>query len=493
MGSNLRLRRGIISLLLFFPNLALANERPFWADKAFWEDESNYYYVGVATDAKSEEEGRIQAHERALAEAIQHLFGIHTAMSRRAFISADSLVVDEDLSIQLPKSFLVGVKVVNQYIERGVDGINVWRVISVPKNISLLSNDETPKIFNRYDSTIGHDSMGRGKLRVKTDPGNAQIFLDGEPIGKSNGEFDNIGTGKYKLHVEKSGYESITREILISPDSPTELSLLMKPQLVQVAFKTDPPGATVYTGESLLGETPLSILLTPNIYRLKVEKEHFETMFVNINVEEERDRSKTIELIPLPGNLLIQTTPLGGSIYNSSGKLLGNAPLLLEKFPAGKHQFIFEKKGFPLSSNSIEVKSGESSELNHNFNLVTNENLDTLNGEKKHRAHPVIFGKGELPLDSVPTSMNPLEANKKLLSINKRLAIDNLIEEVAKSSFRETEINGSRMAFLKYIKEKALFLPPSYAVKKDTYYLTTYAKIDLTPLLTPQNSNNRVD
>ncbi|OGQ36952.1 MAG: hypothetical protein A3F16_03345 [Deltaproteobacteria bacterium RIFCSPHIGHO2_12_FULL_43_9] len=481
MGSRFRFRRGIIPLLLFFSPLTLASP-PSWTGRAFWEDSDYYYYVGVATNAPSEEEGRIQAHERALAEAIQHLFGIQTTMSRRAFISDDNLVVDEDLSVQLPKSFLVGVKVVNQHVERGPNGINVWRVISVPKNKSLLFNDDTPKIFNRYNSNIGNNSIGRGKLRVKTEPINSQIFLNDEPIGKSNGEFENVGAGKYRLRAEKGGYGSISREILISQDSTTEISLLLKPQLVPIEIKTTPEGATVYNGESLLGQTPLSTSLTPNTYRLRIEKEHFEPTILHINATEEDNRSHSLALIPLPGKLLIQTSPIGGTVYSSSGKLLGTTPLFLEKYPAGKHQFIFELKGFPLSAQTIEVKSEESTELHHSFDNIVDENNST--GKEKRESHnPIIFGRGDIPLDSAPSSMNPLKADKQLIKINKRLALENLVEEVAKSRFRETKINGSRLLFWNYVKEKAVFLPPSYTVKKDKYYLTTYTKIDLSPLV----------
>ena len=77
--------------------------------------------------------------------------------------------------------------------------------------------------------------------------------------------------------------------------------------------------------------------------------------------------------------------------------------------------------------------------------------------------------------------------------ISKKLAVDNLVEEVAKSKYRETLIDGSRVSFWKYIKENATFLKPSYSIKRENYYLTTFAKIDLTPLLTPTNAKNGVD
>ncbi|HLB58701.1 MAG TPA: PEGA domain-containing protein [Bdellovibrionota bacterium] len=473
-----------IAFSLFFLPLEINASPPPWTQEAFWEDGEFYYYVGVSTDSSTEEEGRIEAHERALAEAIQHLFGIQTSMNRRAFISNDQVQWDEDLSVELPKSFLSGVKVVHQYIER-IEAANsvkyrVWRAIAVPKNIKNQYEFSTTPT-QRYESPIGNDSQGRGQLIVRTIPENAQLFLNGDPIGKSNAFFSQAGAGKYELFVQKEGYAHASRSILISPGNSKEVILSLLPLQGNLLLSTIPAGAKVFLGREFIGITPLTRSLKAHPLRLRIEAEGYQAYEGEFSAPAGQSIKKEIQLSPLPGSLSIQSIPVGASVYSAGGEFLGKTPLFLESYPEGPHQLILESPGFSLVTRNAEVESKKVAYLSHNFGVDKNESPVNRSSARSSESM-IVIARADLPLDRAPDSMDTQDIPNDLRRIIKRLAVEELEVQVAASPFRMMTIDGSMEMFWRYVKTHPTFRNPTYRTKKGKFYLSQVAEIDLSKL-----------
>lgn len=67
-----------------------------------------------------------------------------------------------------------------------------------------------------------------GKLRLKTNPNQCEVFIDGKHIGRSPNVFDGILVGHHKLEVKANGYESIEEQVTITEGETTKKEIELK-------------------------------------------------------------------------------------------------------------------------------------------------------------------------------------------------------------------------------------------------------------------------
>jgi tetratricopeptide (TPR) repeat protein len=68
------------------------------------------------------------------------------------------------------------------------------------------------------------EPVSSSSIEVQSEPGSAQVFLNGLPVGKTQLRLDSIEAGSYGLRLEKEGYAPITRQLVIEKNRPFIIS-----------------------------------------------------------------------------------------------------------------------------------------------------------------------------------------------------------------------------------------------------------------------------
>lgn len=137
---------------------------PKWARDVHWQKSGLQYFVGVSTKAKSEEQGRREAYDNAVAEAIQSLFGIQGKVELASFANLQRIQISQDVFISSdevnlkPQSKKIFVERVKG--ERGEISFNVYRLIAVDdaearreiERLKALASSKGGSSMRRMDS-----------------------------------------------------------------------------------------------------------------------------------------------------------------------------------------------------------------------------------------------------------------------------------------------------------------------------------------------------
>ncbi len=176
---------------------------------------------------------------------------------------------------------------------------------------------------------------------VSTDPPGADIWLDGEPQGKSPLTLSMAPGNSGSLRIGKTGYQSVTRS-LTPPGhgKPLQLDVALQPTGPVIAVASEPPGATVRVDGRPLGETPLEATLEPSFWGrtvlISATAPGHEAASVETQLPagpEDRIISASLVLERAVARLAIKTDP-PGALVKLSGEEVGTSPVTLELEPA---------------------------------------------------------------------------------------------------------------------------------------------------------------
>lgn len=109
----------------------------------------------------------------------------------------------------------------------------------------------------------------RVKIVVRTVPGDASIFIDGQPVSVDSAI--TVTVGKHSLKVSKQGYLTYVQDIIVSPSSTIFSVVLEEAQPTVVNIFTEPINATIKVNGEVKGRTNKGIFLIPGVHQLRLE------------------------------------------------------------------------------------------------------------------------------------------------------------------------------------------------------------------------------
>jgi serine/threonine protein kinase len=207
-----------------------------------------------------------------------------------------------------------------------------------------------------------------GQLSIKSAPGNLAFeIVDSErktTFGNTPMTVDNLPTGKYTVRIKRSGWSDFDQEIDLKPNALVAVEHTFKG--VSVTLKSDPAGATIFMGDTELGKTPLTVDLPPEPVELVSR--------IGALAPVKR------EIVPDPnGTSIVEFKHEYGLISLASdradseviigGIKLGKLPIE-GILPPGQHQVVIRAPGVPDQARIVDVKVGQRSVMQVNFNTV---------------------------------------------------------------------------------------------------------------------------
>lgn len=123
---------------------------------------------------------------------------------------------------------------------------------------------DTAETADQRDTTVG-------ALLIRTEPSDALVMVDGQPVGSAPVKVDSLAAGKHRLQISAEGYFVKSATVLVRGGAEQQVTLrLVRPG--QLTVMSDTGEATVVVNERRKGTTPVTIPdLKPATYEVRVE------------------------------------------------------------------------------------------------------------------------------------------------------------------------------------------------------------------------------
>ena len=114
-------------------------------------------------------------------------------------------------------------------------------------------------------------SPGTGTLDVRSDPTGAQVYLDGDYLGRTP-LVASVRAGRHRVEVRKAGYAPYRANVRVAPGERVQIYARLVPEVRtgRLEVRSQPEGARVYLDGGYRGRTPLELELDPGVYDLRL-------------------------------------------------------------------------------------------------------------------------------------------------------------------------------------------------------------------------------
>ncbi len=292
---------------------------------------------------------------------------------------------------------------------------NQFLVINViPKNASVEINNE-PQVVNDgtvskylpfgryqynvsapdYHSDAGYVEVAHGNktiVNINLKPAfgwadirdtqgisGADIYIDGNIVGKIPHMTSRLSSGTHQLRITKPLYKVYDTTITISDND----TLIVNPQLVPnfatTTFAVDADAEIWINGEKKSNRV-WSGPLEAGTYRVECKQANHRTTTSThrISANAKGDTIKLDAPTPINGRVTINSTPIGAKI-KIDGKEMGETPNLISPILIGEHTLTLEKAGYGTVTKKFTVNENEQTDLeiqlssSHIVSILSNE------------------------------------------------------------------------------------------------------------------------
>jgi hypothetical protein len=205
------------------------------------------------------------------------------------------------------------------------------------------------------------EALKQGRLVVKSNRANATIeaqlittsgAVPAAVPGTANQPIADLAPGKYAVTARSEGWPEVTGEATVVAGDTKEITLDFPSGALRL--ESLPTGATVVWGQAVLGKTPLVVAqLPPGECALALNYPGWPPLKTTVAIAENTETSATVRLPH--GRLVIESGPAGATVLLGK-RVLGQTPLTIERFQAGKKTLVLQAPGFPNLEVPVEVE-----------------------------------------------------------------------------------------------------------------------------------------
>jgi hypothetical protein len=272
-----------------------------------------------------------------------------------------------------------------------------------------------------------------GLVLVHSNPGGAEVVVDGAHRGKTPLLITDLPRGVYRVKAALPGYKDREVELRVEGRTPKQLMLALDSDAARLVINSKPEGATVVVNGLSKGVTPCIIERMPaGESKIALTLTDYASYQDTVTLRAGDDHKVEVELTPMPASVSVVGSPAGAKVYVNE-QLRGQVPLSIGTIAPGSYTVRVEMAGYESESRSIELKNRDArtEEFNLTRNVGTLEVLTDqpgtrviVNGEDKG----LIPVRGEKSMDSLrielPVGECQVEFRKKgYFSLQKTVTI----------------------------------------------------------------------
>ncbi|MDJ0836981.1 MAG: serine/threonine-protein kinase [Acidobacteriota bacterium] len=223
---------------------------------------------------------------------------------------------------------------------------------------------------------------------VNSQPQGAKVFIDGQEIGPTPATYTwrKPPGAVAELKWVLTNHEDHVQTITMAEDLPGNFTAEMKLKSIQRTITSKPAGATVQSGNSKLGETPLDFSFSPeDKVTLRFSKEGYEPQTISYTEGKSRPGKLDVALkkLPPPGTLSVISF-IEGLTIEIDGRRQSGTQFTLRP---GKHKIkISAPRFFYEEERTVDIQAGGAEEI-RTPDVVSVKKVDFVG------SHPYVFVK----------------------------------------------------------------------------------------------------
>jgi hypothetical protein len=267
----------------------------------------------------------------------------------------------------------------------------------ISEMINILFNDDyTPNNSTKENNLlIKEDDII--DLQIETNPSDAIIILNEKKMGGSPFN-ERILKGKLKLEIRKEFYQIIKKTIDTSKKTNFNFDLELKPEYTYLNIKIDQDNTIIKLNEEIINGSVINKIVKKGIYKLKIEKEYYETIEEEIDTRVKTDFQYSLK--PIEYTKEIVSSGENIELYDENGTKY-TTPFKIKITVGDNKKFILKKDGFKNEHLFIYVYSKEKEIFPvkklkiHKLRVNNKIGLDSLiKGEGKNGKINIKLSKG---------------------------------------------------------------------------------------------------
>ncbi len=163
-------------------------------------------------------------------------------------------------------------------------------------------------------------------LTVNSTPPNAEIYADGEVIGRTPLTF-SVVPGETELELKLQGYEPWSGTVSTVPYGKKKIKAELSPTAVSwLKIESNPTGADVYIDGTFKGQTPIRVTVDSGERRVVLQKDGYENWKKKLKVEPYLTNKLDADLVQIVSSkIFITSEPTGAKIF-IDGEYRGRTP-----------------------------------------------------------------------------------------------------------------------------------------------------------------------
>jgi diacylglycerol kinase family enzyme len=210
-----------------------------------------------------------------------------------------------------------------------------------------------------------------GSIRVKSEPANARIFLDGKEIGTTPDVIRSTVSGSHEVELKLDRYEVWSKRVTIEEDKEKTLSAVLRIKPGSLMIESEPTNAKIFLDGEEIGTTPNIIRsIAPDTYEVEVRMDGYEVWSEFVDVEGDKEKVLTAVLQMKTGSISVKSKPAKARIF-LDGKEVGTTPDILESVASGPHVVEVRKNGYDVCSKTVEVETDKKKSLTLELQINT--------------------------------------------------------------------------------------------------------------------------
>ena len=199
--------------------------------------------------------------------------------------------------------------------------------------------------------------LDSGTLSVTSEPSGAHVSVNGIPRGATPVSVGGIARGRASVVVSLQGYETVQREISVSPGDEQNLFVKLEEKPGRISVTSVPDGARIYVDGKPQGNAPAETgALKPGMYVVRAEMDGFAPVERYVRVRGGETMREEMRLESVLGAIEIRTSPPGAAVY-VDGRYKGTTKsedpsadtsdvLSIRNLKAGEHTLVVKRKGY---------------------------------------------------------------------------------------------------------------------------------------------------
>jgi len=245
-----------------------------------------------------------------------------------------STQVDATTGILVVRSEPTGATVYVDGIEKGTTTLQITDIGVGDHEISVEKNPyySYSEIVNIQPDMIGEVKTelkpNFGNLSINSVPTGSVVMINGQVKGKTPYSINRIKSDSYNIKVSKDLYHTYEENFIITDGSVNARDISLTPAFGKLTVKTNPAVAKVIIDGQSRGDTPFELDELPSgNYHITLTKDLFQTIDIDIVIEDGKNLDLNRKLEARSGTLSITGNP-NGAIITANGKKIGNLPLI---------------------------------------------------------------------------------------------------------------------------------------------------------------------